>query len=113
MAGMVKRVAPLAYEAWLDYDIGGVHLSRAELAVLRELLEAGDGGIRARAGAAVDAAGLAGHGLSQREVRELLGKLQPREHLDFELDLRRMRPAEEIEARMRDAVPAVERLPAE
>jgi hypothetical protein len=38
MAGMVKRVAPLSYEAWIDYDLAGAHLSRGELAALRELL---------------------------------------------------------------------------
>ena len=31
MAGMLKRVAPLSYEAWIDYDVCGAHLSRAEL----------------------------------------------------------------------------------
>src|SRR5438128_1055050 len=34
MAGMLKRVAPLSFEAWLDYEYGGAHLSRGELAGL-------------------------------------------------------------------------------
>ena len=33
MAGMLKRVAPLSYEAWIDYDVCGTHLSRGELDV--------------------------------------------------------------------------------
>jgi thymidylate synthase (FAD) len=111
MAGMVRRVAPLAYEAWLDYDLCGAHLSRGELAALRELLDASESGIAARSGAAVDAAALARHGLSGREVRELAEKLAARPALDFELDLDRMQSPEEVAARMQAAVPAVDRNP--
>jgi hypothetical protein len=57
MAAMVKRVAPFAYEAWIDYDIGGAHFSRGELAALRDLVEPGDQRVAARAGASLDAAG--------------------------------------------------------
>ena len=39
MAGMLKRVAPLSYEAWIDYDVCGAHLSRAELEAMRALVE--------------------------------------------------------------------------
>ena len=35
IAGMLKRVAPLSFEAWVDYELGGAHLSRAELAALQ------------------------------------------------------------------------------
>ena len=38
MAGMLKRVAPLSYEAWIDYDVCGAHLWRAELEALRTLV---------------------------------------------------------------------------
>ena len=38
MAGMLKRVAPLSFEAWIDYDVCSARLSRMELAALRELL---------------------------------------------------------------------------
>ena len=109
MAGMVKRVAPLSYEAWIDYDVAGGHLSRGELAALRSLLEPGEDGVRTRDGAALDMDGLAAHGLSAREARELLVKLHDRRTPDFELDIGRMRPPEEIEARMSAAVPRVDR----
>jgi thymidylate synthase (FAD) len=113
MAGMVKRVAPLSYEAWIDYDLGGVHLSRGELAALRELLDADEDAITARPGARLDREALVAHDLSPREIRELKEKLRRAGPPDFELDLSRMRPAAEIEAEMLAAVPAPDReLPA-
>jgi thymidylate synthase (FAD) len=109
MAGMVKRVAPLAYEAWIDYDVGGVHLSRGELAAVRDLLEPGDAGVAAKPAASLDPHALAAYGLSPREVREFVDKLRPRDVPDYELDMTRMRPAAEIEAEMLAAVPKPDR----
>jgi len=50
IAGMMKRVAPLSYEAWLDYEFCGEHLSHGELEVLRQLLVADGEGLAARGG---------------------------------------------------------------
>ena len=50
MAGMLKRVAPLSYEAWIDYDVCGAHVSRMELDVLRSLVRGGPDAISAHAG---------------------------------------------------------------
>jgi hypothetical protein len=112
MAGMLKRVAPLSYEAWIDYDFAASHVSRAELAVLRQLIDAtpgDDGGtVTARDGTALDTAALREHGLSKREVRELVDKLQPAETPDFELDLSRMQSAEEMGEKMQAAVPKLD-----
>jgi thymidylate synthase (FAD) len=106
MAGMVKRVAPLTFEAWIDYDVAGAHLSRGELEALRHLLTADDTGLRPAADVApLDTDALRALGLSPREVRELVQKLQPAAAPDFELDLARMREAREIEAAMSAAVP--------
>jgi thymidylate synthase (FAD) len=113
IAGMVRRVAPMAYEAWVDYDVAGTHFSRGELAALRELLAADGDGIAARDGARLDSAALSGHDLSAREIRELVEKLAPRTVPDFQLDLSRMQPPEAVEAVMNAAVPRVERQPAE
>src|SRR5437868_7534726 len=41
MAGMLKRVAPLSFEAWWDYEYGGAHRSRGELMALGRLVEVG------------------------------------------------------------------------
>ena len=50
VAGMLQRVAPLTFEAWMDYEVGGAHLSRGELAALRRLLRVRDGGLEAAPG---------------------------------------------------------------
>jgi thymidylate synthase (FAD) len=109
MAGMLKRVAPLSFEAWIDYELAGATLSQAELAAVRRLVAVKDGGLEARPGA-VDAAALAALGLSRREIEELLAKLAPAPAPgDFELDLSVARPAEHFEREMAAAVPRVDR----
>src|SRR5690606_8235015 len=88
MAGMLKRVAPISYEAWIDYDVCGARMSRMELAALSQLLVAEDGTLRARAGAKLDPQALIDAGLNQREIAELFAKLSPSSSTpDFELDL--------------------------
>ena len=110
MAGMVKRVAPLSYEAWVDYDVEGRPFSRGERAALARLVEATpEGGVRARDGAALAPDELEGVGLSKREARELLAKLGEPDRPDFELDLSAMRAGEEVAAEMERAVPTFER----
>ena len=111
MAGMMARVAPLSYEAWLDYDLGGRPLSRGERRALARLLEADADGVSAREGAKLSADELGELGLSAREVREFSAKLAEPADPGFELDLSRMRSAEEVEAEMAKAVPAIEPRP--
>jgi thymidylate synthase (FAD) len=105
MAGMMKRVAPLSYEAWLDYEFAGQHMSHGELEALRALIEAGEDGVRARDGVSLDIEALKGAGLSKREAIELIDKLRPVERPDFELDLTRMQSPEVFQSRMQAAVP--------
>jgi hypothetical protein len=52
---------------------------------------------------------MAEEGLSPREIRELIEKLKPAPRPDFELDLVRMRPAEEVAEEMAAAVPQIDR----
>ena len=105
IAGMVKRVAPLSYEAWADYQVMGDKLSRGEIRALSRLVAADGEGLAARSGAGLSNADLAGLGLSGREIRELKAKLVPREAPDHELDLATMRDADEVAAEMYEAVP--------
>ena len=113
MAGMLKRVAPLSYEAWIDYDVCGAPLSRVELDVVRSLLAVDDaGGVVARAGARPREA-LIEAGLAPREIEELRAKLTPRPVPDFELDLGSAREPEHFATRFADAVPRADREPAE
>ncbi len=105
MAAMVKRVAPLSYEAWVDYDLTGQPFSRVELEALSQLLVGDETGVATRGGGALSNEALAEMGLSKREIRELVGKLQPPPHPDFELDLSAMRSAEDVGREMSEAVP--------
>jgi thymidylate synthase (FAD) len=113
MAGMLKRVAPLSYEAWIDYDVCGTHVSRAELSALRALVGVdGDGdrvGLQGK-GARLDRAALETHGLAKREIDELLAKLAtPPAVPDFELDISKARSAEHFAERFAAAVPSGEK----
>ena len=106
IAGMVKRVAPLSYEAWVDYDLESRPLTRAEREVLSQLVESHDGGLAARDQAAVSTDEMRKAGLSPREIQELSEKLLAPARPDFELDLTRMRSAEAVAGEMYEAVPS-------
>jgi thymidylate synthase (FAD) len=104
MAGVLKRVAPLSYEAWIDYDVCGAHVSRAELDALRALVKV-EGEDLAASGR-LDKAALAEHGLANREIEELLGKLRPPAAVpDFQLDVSKALPPEHFAERFAAAVP--------
>ena len=110
MAGMVKRVTPLSYEAWVDYDLCGAAMSRGELEALRTLLgPRGEDSVAVKSGVStLDGAALAALGLSSREIAEFRDKLLRSARPDFELDLGRMRKAESVAAEMERAVPQPE-----
>jgi len=105
MAGMLERVAPLSYEAWVDYEVLGSRLTGAERAALSRLLTIGDDGVSARSGVSLDGDALKELGMSAREVREFLEKVGAPERPDFGLDLSRMRTAEDMAAHADAAVP--------
>ena len=105
MAGMLKRVAPMSYEAWIDYDVCGARLSRMELDVLRSLVCGTDGGV-ASVTASLSRADMESKGLSGREIDEFLLALGRRDVPDFELDLSKAKPASYFEQKAADAVPS-------
>ncbi len=107
MAGMLKRVAPISFEAWIDYQLCGGRMSRMELAALATLLVPGeDGGVAVRDGrGSLGFEELRGLGMAPREIRELTDKIRHRAPPNFDLDPSRFRSAEEVAAEMREAVP--------
>ena len=101
MAGILKRVAPITYEAFIDYDVCGARFSRMELELVRRLMTPG-----------VDlddamAAGLE-FGMSSREIAEFREKLEPRAVPDFELDLTKAHRADYFAGLAQAAVPKVD-----
>jgi len=87
IAGILKKVAPISFEAWVDYDACGVRMSRMELAVIRNLLSVDQGVLRASSKTA-DEKALIERGMSKREVLEFYEKLTGSQLVpDFELDL--------------------------
>ncbi|MBN2574952.1 MAG: FAD-dependent thymidylate synthase [Deltaproteobacteria bacterium] len=112
MAGMLKRVAPISYEAWIDYDVCGARLSRMELDVLRALVRPAGDGLAAAAGQQTHA-DMEARGLSRREIEELLDAFGRAAVPDFELDLGRARPASYFEKQAMAAVPASAPKPSE
>jgi flavin-dependent thymidylate synthase len=110
LAGMLKRVAPHSYEAWIDYDVCGARVSRMELDAMRRLIKVQDGGLAAQAGS-LSAADLDGLGLAKREIVELLQKLEPTATPDFELNLASAKSAEWFAEEFQKAVPKVDKLP--
>jgi thymidylate synthase (FAD) len=108
MAGMLQRVAPLSYEAWIDYDVCGAHVSRAELDALRSLIKVD--GESLNASGTLDKAALGERGLANREIEELLTKLRPPAAVpDFRLDVSQARSAEHFAERFANAVPSGEK----
>jgi thymidylate synthase (FAD) len=112
MAGMLERVAPLSFEAWLDYDVCGAPMSRMELLALSRLVQAEGGGI-ASPGGSLSEQDLAELGLSPRESRELLGKLKPRTLPSFRLDPADGREGSFFAEQFARAVPKADPVPTE
>jgi thymidylate synthase (FAD) len=109
MAGMLKKVAPLSYEAWIDYDVCGAHVSRGELDAIRALLKI-DGDALVGSAGKLDRAALGEHGLAKREIDELYAKLAGGGAVpDFELDMASAKPPEHFAERFAAAVPSGEK----
>lgn len=88
IAGMVELVAPLSYEAWIDYDVEGVRLSYQEVEILRSLVGANDETVWAKGMAADDNfVFLKDTPLEKREAEEFVAKLTSRPRQSFTLDL--------------------------
>jgi len=112
MAGMLRRIAPLSYEAWIDYDLCAARLSRMELEALRSVVDIDDDALRGRE-KLVDRTALTASGMTRREIDEFFALLRPREAPDFSLDPAQAVPAEVLAERFARAVPRGDRKPDE
>jgi thymidylate synthase (FAD) len=93
MAGIVRRVAPVSYGAWIEHDVAGARFGATELATIREALACGDCSFNSAEGR--DHLRDAAHfeGLTGRAIDEFLAKLEPRERPDFRVDTADAKPA--------------------
>jgi len=92
---MLKMIAPIIYEAWLDYDVCGKHFSHQEMQVLTSLVKVlkDSETIKTSGESFTDFSNL----LQGRELIEFFDKFDPMEQPDFELDLNKAKTAEYFE----------------
>jgi len=126
IAGIVKRIAPNSFEAWVDYEFCGARFSRMEMNVLRKLLThmnyfpSGDQKrpepcalIHDGVGGGVSIDEMVEHyGMSKREIAELFAKLFDQKNRpvpSFELDLSLTKSPEFFADKWAAAVPKVDR----
>jgi len=118
LAGMAKKIAPLSYEAWIDYEFAGTKFSRMELNILKSLIQTGSSQqgekyiLPANHSELATEKDAAKYQLTKREFSELYNKLQPKEFPDFELDLSTAKTAEYFQEKMNAAVPRIDKLKA-
>jgi thymidylate synthase (FAD) len=100
-AAMAKRVAPLAYEAWIDYALCARTFSRMELQAQYNYWTHGT---------PINEETLAALGMSKREIAEYI-KATSTEPLapSFELDLMQAKDPSYFEERARKAVPEIKK----
>ena len=109
MAGMLKRVAPLSYEAWIDYDVCGAPLSRMELDALRGLVTVERGRLAGAAGRARPRRRLREAGPRQARDRRALREARADGRAGFRARSVEARvPAETFAERFAEAVPKVD-----
>jgi len=120
IAGMVKRLAPESFEAWVDYHFAGCRMSRMEMNVLRDMVVCEGRSVRGLHSivedntmqsmyVVEDNTMQSMYGLSKREVDEFLKKLEPVEVPNFDLDLSQAESPEFFAEKWAAAVPGVDR----
>jgi thymidylate synthase (FAD) len=114
IAGMVKRVAPLSFEAFVDYDVLGTHLSRMEMEVLKKYIhvgsnQQGDKYIGNRDDDITYSEDVRDD-ISAREFKELLNKFSQNNTVpNFDLDLTTAKDGKYFEELMLAAVPKIDK----
>lgn len=98
MAGMIKRIAPLSYEAWIDYQFCASRFTRLDLLALQEQFKTGS----------VSDEFMLNIGMSKREIVEYKQKLVPKEPPNYDLDLTTAKSPQYFENLMNSAVPKID-----
>jgi len=103
---MVQRLAPDAFEAFIDYELCSARFSRQEMKWLRSYFFESEKG----AGRLVVGDMMKADGISQREVDEFFAKMKKdyTQVPDFTLDLTQAKPGSFFEEKIAQAVPAVD-----
>jgi hypothetical protein len=106
IAGMLKRVAPICYEAWIDYDVCGARLSRMELDLIRTLRNVGYEQLFSDLDPEMASeTSTNSYGLTTREYEEFKEHFHDRSMPNFELDLSTAKDASYFEEAAKAAVP--------
>lgn len=110
MAGIVKKVAPLSFKAWLDYNVESENFSKQEMQILKSLIKANayNGGIGVGGSGYLDIKDKNEYNLSKRELIEFVNKFENKNIPDFELDMSQAKEPEFFEKLMLDAVPKID-----
>jgi len=116
MAGMVKRVAPDTFEAWIDYEYSATTFSRMEMEIIRSPFFTNTKDAESDVILETDSSptyfrekDLLARGISKREIKELLMKFNEPEVPDFDLDLSKAKSPEYFDDIIAKAVPAVDK----
>lgn len=104
-AAICKLVAPLAFEAWIDYSFQSRTFSRMEMQLLRQLIRSEERHgmpVLGTDGGSINPDSRAWSGMSQREWEELLtafapSSVDPYEAQDFTLDMSKAMPGSYFE----------------
>ena len=122
IAGMVKRIAPDTFEAWVDYEFRSATFSRQEMRALQSMLEVFtreselDPKFRRHLSTKRDTVPivtcqqLESRGMSRREMEEFFDKFEADySNPDFNLDLSAAKPPEHFAELIEKAVPVGDR----
>lgn len=99
MAAIVKKVCPIAYEAWVDYELSAVKFSKQEHGALLKLInnQISESYLKDE------------FGLSKREISEFRNKLSMNDNIDFCLDMQSAKPGSLFEEKLLKAVPKIDK----
>lgn len=112
--GMVKRLAPLSYQAFIDYNLMSARFSRVEMGLIQEMISAhrDSGEVRGNGDAWSTYDGLVARFGSKREANEFLAKLFKKyERPGFDVSESDAKDPEWFESKMRIATPVIDSKP--